>query len=279
MYCPNCGRKLDDDALFCDECGTKIMRQKPVSEELKVQDDPKVYEEPVEKVAEQVPVEEHRKEHREVSNKEGRLHKCPNCGELISFDEVKCPSCGYEIRDRGVTVSVQVLFDKIMDTDDLDKKIELIKTFPVPNTREDILEFMLLAKANFDAKYYATNKNVDSVSSAWLSKIDQCYAKASVILRDRRDIDTVEEIYSSIHKDTKKIQTTKLIMIFAGFAAIIASVICIVTFNLEGNTALSLVFLALLAAGIVLLVFGFKKKKTNKQLEEERAAKSRKVDS
>lgn len=26
MYCPNCGKKLADDALFCDECGTKIVR-------------------------------------------------------------------------------------------------------------------------------------------------------------------------------------------------------------------------------------------------------------
>ncbi len=24
MFCPNCGAKLDDDALFCGECGTKI---------------------------------------------------------------------------------------------------------------------------------------------------------------------------------------------------------------------------------------------------------------
>ena len=24
MFCPNCGSKLDDDALFCGECGTKI---------------------------------------------------------------------------------------------------------------------------------------------------------------------------------------------------------------------------------------------------------------
>ena len=29
MYCSNCGKKLDDDAMFCDECGTKIKRQKP----------------------------------------------------------------------------------------------------------------------------------------------------------------------------------------------------------------------------------------------------------
>lgn len=262
MYCPNCGKKLDDDALFCDECGTKIERQKPTVELTpKVQETPVVEEEPAKEVIRTEPVEKNQPEQRKANPKEGRLHKCPNCGELINFDDVKCPSCGYEIRDREVNASVQSLFDKVLATDDLDKKIELIKTFPIPNTREDILEFMLLAKSNFDAKYYATNKNIDSVSSAWLSKIDQCYAKAKILLRDKRDLDIVEDIYLGIHKETKSIQRSKLLMIIGGFVAIIASVICIVTFNVKGNTLLSLLFIALLAAGIVLLVFGFKKKK------------------
>ena len=277
MYCPNCGKKLDDDALFCSKCGTKIERKKPSNDQAPtIQETSAIKEEPVKEVARTEPVEEIRPEQKRVNLKEGRLHKCPNCGELISFDDVKCPSCGYEIRDREVNASVQSLFDKVLDTEDLDKKIELIKNFPIPNTREDILEFMLLAKSNFDAKYYATNKNIDSISSAWLSKIDQCYAKAKILLRDKRDLDTVEDIYSGIHKETKNIQRSKLLMIIGGFVAIIASVICIVTFNEEGNTLLSLLFIALLAAGIILLVFGFKKKKTNKQLEEERAAKAEK---
>lgn len=279
MYCSNCGKKLDDDAMFCDECGTKIKRQKPSNVQTpNVQETSLIKEEGVKEVTRIEPVDEIRIEQKRANLKEGRLHKCPNCGELINFDNVRCPTCGYEIRDREVNASVQSLFDKVLTTEDLYKKIELIKTFPVPNTREDILEFMILAKSNFDAKYYATNKNIDSISSAWLSKIDQCYAKAKILLRDKRDLDTVEDIYSQIHKETKNIQRNKLLMIIFGFAAIIASAICIVTFNVEGNTPLSVLFLALLAAGIVLLVFGFKKKKTNKQLEEERAAKAQKKD-
>lgn len=277
MYCPNCGKKLDDDALFCDECGTKIERQKPSNDQAStIQETSVIKEEPVKEVARTEPVEEILPEQKRANPKEGRLHKCPNCGELISFDDVKCSSCGYEIRDREVNASVQSLFDRIYSTDDIDKKIELIKTFPIPNTREDIIEFMLLAKTNFDAKYYATNKNVDSVSSAWLSKIDQCYEKAKILLRDKNDLDRVEDIYSEIHKQIKDIQRRKLLMIIIGIIAIVVSIICIATFNIEGNTALSFVFIALLVAGIVLLVFGFKKKKTNKQLEEERAAKAAK---
>lgn len=208
--------------------------------------------------------------------KEGQIHKCPCCGELIPFDAVNCPTCGYEVRDRGVAVSVQDFFDTLQTINDEEKKINYIKTYPIPNTREDILEFMLLAKSNYDAKYYATNRNIDSLSSAWLSKIEQCYTKAKIILREQRDLDTVEEIYKGIKTETKKVQTSKLVMIIAGLVSIVVSLILIVKFNVEENTALGIAFIALLAVGIVLTVFGFRKKKTNKQIADEKAAKEAK---
>ena len=109
--------------MFCDECGTKIERQKPTVEPTqKVQETPVAEEEPVKEVIRTEPVEKNQPEQRKANPKEGRLHKCLNCGELISFDDVKCPSCGYEIRDREVNASVQSLFDKVLATDDLDKK-------------------------------------------------------------------------------------------------------------------------------------------------------------
>lgn len=135
---------------------------------------------------------------------------------------------------------------------------------------------MLLAKSNYDAKYYATNRNIDSLSSAWLSKIEQCYTKAKIILREQRDLDTVEEIYKGIKTETKKVQTSKLVMIIAGLVSIVVSLILIVKFNVEENTALGIAFIALLAVGIVLTVFGFRKKKTNKQIADEKAAKEAK---
>lgn len=274
MYCPNCEKKLADDALFCDECGTKIVRGESLSN---------IPPKEVQK-EEQAPVEEKTLEpqqniERHVEKKpikEGQIHKCPRCGELIPFDAVNCPTCGYEVRDRGVAVSVQDFFDTLQTINDEEKKINYIKTYPIPNTREDILEFMLLANSNYDAKYYATNRNIDSLSSAWLSKIEQCYTKAKIILREQRDLDTVEEIYKGIKTETKKVQISKLVMIIAGLVSIVVSLILIVTFNVEENTALGIAFIVLLAVGIVLTVFGFRKKKTNKQIADEKAAKEAK---
>ena len=55
------------------------------------------------------------------------------------------------------------------------QKANLIINFSVPNTREDILEFMILASSNIDVK-----KGIDDeVTKAWLSKLDQVYEKQS----------------------------------------------------------------------------------------------------
>ena len=96
---------------------------------------------------------------------------CPNCGRQIPPMTVKCV-CGYEITTPGNSVSsVQILSKKLSEitlTESeekeiegaapaakkglrekfiADKKIDIISTFPVPNTKEDIIEFLALSVA------------------------------------------------------------------------------------------------------------------------------------
>ena len=33
-YCTNCGTKLEDDAVFCEECGTKSYNEEPATEDV-----------------------------------------------------------------------------------------------------------------------------------------------------------------------------------------------------------------------------------------------------
>lgn len=243
MFCQKCGKELRDDALFCDGCGTKIVREQPVNNNGPV--------------------------------KEGQVHKCPYCGEILGAYDIVCPTCGREIRDRGVTSSVQDFFNQISKIEDEEKKIELIKTFPIPNTKEDITEFMFLASSNYDAKYYATNKNKDSLASAWLSKIEQCYKKATVLFSNKADLAAIERIYNDVHSETQKITKTKLYLLIGGIALI--SISCILIYALQNaGTSLQTVFIFTLAAGIILTVFGAKKKKTNKEIELEKEEKQRK---
>lgn len=251
MFCRRCGNKNDDNAVFCTECGTRI--------------NPEPLENSVPKV--EVEIKEGK-----ITTNEGVRHKCPSCGELLKSFETVCPACNHEIRGRTATNAIQLFFEKISLETNEKIRIELIKLFPVPNNREDIIEFMLLASSNFDARYYATNKATDSISGAWLSKIDQCYKKGKIMFSEAGDISAIESIYNEVHNKTENEKKTKVLMTFVGIVLIVGSLILMVYIG-ESNSALSYIFMASLVIGIVILVKGLRKNKTNTQLEEEKTAK------
>ena len=52
---------------------------------------------------------------------------------------------------RSVSQSIKEFSEKLIKTNDIEQQVLLIRSYPIPNTKEDILEFMILAKSNFDA--------------------------------------------------------------------------------------------------------------------------------
>ena len=255
-FCQNCGAQLSDAANFCDKCGSKVASFE--SEQKKPQ-----------------PV------------KEGVVYKCPFCGEILPSNVDKCPTCGHEIRGREALNSIKELASKLDATDDDIKKIEIIKTFPIPSNKEDIMEFMLLASSNFDVKHYLSYKKQETIDSAWLAKIEQCYQKAKLMFSNKSDLLVIENIYN----ETKaKLQTTsknKLILLFVGIGLIvvggIASMVGASNSKMSGTeatfdamAAVMFVGLAILAVGIILVVMGVKKKKNAKDVEQERIMKAEK---
>lgn len=265
MFCSKCGKQLRDDAQFCDGCGARTgLANKPVKEQSDVPT-------PV-----STPVQNNEPRTKREQYFEGAIHKCPFCGEPLSADALTCPTCGHEIRDRKVEQTVQDFIDKVNATEDEGKKIQLIKIYPIPNNRSDILEFMYLAAGNFDAKVYAAHRNSETVDGAWLAKIDQCYAKGKAMFTNKVDLDRIEEIHNQVHGSSKKVVQIKLILIIAGFLLLLGGVIGIVSIDVATKKGLGYVFIGMMAAGILLLVFGFKKKKTNKEIEEDKVAKAHK---
>ena len=95
----------------------------------------------------------------EKEKKEAFGRKCPNCGAQVPPLTLKC-ECGYEFTKKESVSSVQVFFEKISklsteikDEDERNEKIrETINLFPVPNTKEDIIEFLSLAVPNSKRK-------------------------------------------------------------------------------------------------------------------------------
>ena len=85
-----------------------------------------------------------------------KVKKCPRCGEIIPAMSVKCPTCGYELRNVDANQSVQKLFSMVNDiystqaseSEKEEKAKILINNFPIPTTKDDILEFLFLAIPN-----------------------------------------------------------------------------------------------------------------------------------
>lgn len=175
-YCSNCGHKVADGAKFCSNCGAAIGTTFEGTQSQRKA----VYD--------------------------GVIHKCPNCGEILNAFVSKCPACGYELRGTAVANAVQELYKNIQVAKSDKEVVRLIKMFPVPNSKEDILEFMVLASSNFDEEEYMAHKGEDNISAAWLSKIEQCHKKASLSLNSE-DMLKVNEIYDAIKEriaDAKK---------------------------------------------------------------------------
>ena len=196
-FCSKCGNELNQNAKFCSNCGTEI------------------------------------KEKNEDKRKivfDGKIHKCPSCGEILDSFEVNCPYCDYEIRNIKSCNSIQEFIEKLeqiesrqmqdsdekksvmemflgkdlKNKDEMEKaknefnkqkereKINVIKNFYVPNTKEDIIEFMLLVTSNIDVK----NGIDDAVSKAWISKLEQIYQRAKLSIKKTSDFTVIEKIYN-----------------------------------------------------------------------------------
>lgn len=106
----------------------------------------------------------------EKEKKEAFGRKCPNCGAQVPPLTLKC-ECGYEFTKKESVSSVQLLSDKIYailsraykfkpDSDeyktekqDRNNQVrDAITLFPVPNTKEDIIEFLALSAPNSKIK-------------------------------------------------------------------------------------------------------------------------------
>ncbi len=175
-FCKNCGQQLLEDSKFCHKCGTPTVQNDVESETNRKM----VYD--------------------------GEIHKCPNCGELLKSFETNCPICGYELRDVLNSNAVRNFAEKLTSVVEHHEKISIIRNFPIPNTKEDIWEFMILASTNVDSNLE------NDLLAAWQSKVEQAYYKAQMIIKDEKEFENIKNMYYQVciklNKD-RKIQAVK----------------------------------------------------------------------
>lgn len=234
QFCPYCGTKLDEGARFCKNCGEAICGD---AQEMHRASNEQAYAgNPTER----------------KTVYEGYIHKCPNCGEVMESFLTVCPTCGYEIRDVRSASSVRELAVKLenisaqkmpafeekksvmkmvfgkdfkegdeaeealkrFESQKNQEKASLIINFAVPNSKEDIMEFMILAASNIDVK-----KGIDDdVTKAWISKLDQVYQRAEISMGKYSDFLQIKTIYDRKKKEIKN-KKLKGVLIWVGGVA------------------------------------------------------------
>ena len=182
-FCNSCGSKVDSNSHFCRVCGNKLAF-----------DTPNV-----------------NTQRRTVF--EGEIHKCPNCGAVVNSFVGNCPECGVEFRGSSGTDSVSAFYQRYSNAKTNSEKKDIIRTFVIPNTKEDVLEFVILASSNIDEESYTRKYETVSdgisqqeVTEAWMAKLEQAYQKAYIILSGTKEFSQIESLY---HKKQKSLKDSK----------------------------------------------------------------------
>lgn len=138
------------------------------------------------------------------SSKFGELRKCPACGAAVQAMSFKCDDCGYEFvgvkanssRERLHKIINDIIerhaiekanknafvrfFDEGSDKEDIQKAII---NFPVPNTKEDLLEFLLFLEPLAKVKFLSSDYD-PYLTKAYRAKYRECVNKAKVFFSD-----------------------------------------------------------------------------------------------
>lgn len=148
------------------------------------------------------------------SNKYGEIKKCPACGAIVESYTTKCASCGLEYRNDQPNPSIQQLFFLLMQADNqkskldiftyhtLNKKVQIIKNFPIPTSKENIIEFLVQAlPLTKCGGFWESQPGDRDIARAWKAKCEQIILKAKFALKEDDP-----ELYAEIEKYAKELK-------------------------------------------------------------------------
>jgi hypothetical protein len=164
------------------------------------------------------------------SDKFGDVKKCPSCGAIVQSFQTRCPDCGHEFSGIEANASIDKLFKMLNEAenerkdsglsvgkaiggmfakaygignsgDKIDnKKMQIIKNYPIPTTKDDILEFLSLAVPNAKKVGNLFNSTEPEIKShntfvpVWKSKCEQIIMKAKFSMKeDKKALDEIME--------------------------------------------------------------------------------------
>jgi len=126
-----------------------------------------------------------------AKEKIGNIKTCPACGASVKAMVVSCSECGHEFHNKKANKSISDLIFKLekednknydFDSDRAEKKAKIITQFPIPQTREDILEFL-----SFSFPFLENTSLDDDEKKAWRTKAGQALMKAKLSQENEAD--------------------------------------------------------------------------------------------
>ncbi len=167
------------------------------------------------------------------SDKYGDVRKCPACGAIVSSFKAVCPDCGHEFSGIEANSSVERLSKLLNEAEDkrlndrdkeggvfgsfgsslgfgsfaemtgngsnVKRKEQIIEAFPIPNTKEDLLEFIsfIAPKAKklgmFSMSVTPEEKTLNRI---WRKKLEEVFVKASISLGSDKQVQDIINKYS-----------------------------------------------------------------------------------
>jgi hypothetical protein len=149
--------------------------------------------------------------------KQGDMKVCPACGASVRSLQIVCDYCQHEFRNINSVNSVRVLSEKLAETANRVRESRsggshrvalsflnqlapnlalkeiyqaqamIISTFPVPNAKEDLLEFLVIASAEARktpnrqfGQFGQVYDGSDILIKAWRSKLHELISKAKL---------------------------------------------------------------------------------------------------
>lgn len=230
-FCVNCGTKLTMGIKFCPECGCKVENNDTATTATLNVSNTKVETENVPpivpKPTQEKPIEPKVDTSSTQRQQEyiGKVYKCPHCGNVVNQSDAVCNSCGNHLSGKQSVVSAMDFQQKMMEIEmsrkktgfwdkdnETDKRVlALVKSYPIPNSIEDIVEFMHIAIGNIDVgaskksfvNWLDSDVPTNQLSNAWVAKMQQIYKKAELYFPNEPEFAHIKEVYQDMMKKLK----------------------------------------------------------------------------
>ncbi|MDE5868854.1 MAG: zinc ribbon domain-containing protein [Muribaculaceae bacterium] len=171
----------------------------------------------------------------------GEMRKCPACGAPITGLSAKCPECGHEFTNINANTTVRRLIASLNNIDatagqgDLkttnSRKVQIIRNFPIPNTKEDVIELLSLCQANMSVK-----GEDPAIRNAWKTKAEQLITKSEIILRDDKDAQHIISRIREQESKRKKKTTSLIIGVIVALLIGTGIIFCVINSNKNSET-------------------------------------------